>query len=123
MEAARVDKDEWLHHVWFTDLVKCSTTRDSERAIKRPTVDACFEHFTNEVDVLQPDVLVALTRPVEHELRRAYKAGRAPNDWSQRVVYGRAFRTGYYSPDDREFVRRIGEVLSGKNGTKPGARR
>jgi hypothetical protein len=93
-EAGLPPEADWRDHVWFTDLVKCSTTVDEESATV-PCVRQCL-YLRDELEVLRPQVIVALTRSVERTLRRLFP------HWSSRVVYARVFRTGFaHSSDER----------------------
>jgi hypothetical protein len=66
-----VEKDSLWSRVWFTDVFKCSTGRESGPSISLPAERACRRHLERELSLLRPRLVVALGRRCSQALSRA----------------------------------------------------
>lgn len=57
-----------LEQCWFTDLLKCSTVRESAPQISARAFAECRRHLLSELEILRPKLIVALGGTVAGEL-------------------------------------------------------
>ena len=50
----------WLNACWFTDIIKCSTGKESGPYIPQEMFDNCSEHFIAEMKAFKPKAILAL---------------------------------------------------------------
>lgn len=74
------DPDEWQEHCWFTDVVKCSTTAESNAGVPSRAVAACRRHLVEEILTVRPEVAAvlggAVLSPVKAALAEAKSSAR-----------------------------------------------
>lgn len=64
-------EEDWKAHCWFTDLVKCSTVKESGQNLPAGAVTNCAQHLQKELEFVRPSIVAALGINVEAPLRQA----------------------------------------------------
>jgi Uracil DNA glycosylase superfamily len=62
-------RQQVLQRCWFTDLVKCSTRKESPRSgIIKDAFQNCRRHLKKEIEICSPKLIVALGKQAEYHL-------------------------------------------------------